>query len=189
MSMQFLHLYTRLRSLAVFRQLLKDKVLESLCNFLSCTGSEGEKVSLYSEFVSCVYSCGADSLAKHILNLVNDSENVYIRTVGVGNKPSAELVGCVNAELETLQAVAGLTPDMLKSNIGYNGFLPNFAVERVNIPAEYKLRSDNISVYGYGIYAKNACFPWTMAAASYPFFIPTKLSLPVSLTTSMNVKQ
>lgn len=158
MSMQFLHLYTRLRSLAVFRQLLNDKVLESLCNFLSCTGSEGEKVSLYSEFVSCVYSCGADSLAKHILNLVNDSENVYIRTVGVGNKPSAELVGCVNAELDTLQIIASLTPDILKKHIEYDGFLPDFTIEKVDIPTEYKLRSDNISVYGYGIYAKYRMF-------------------------------
>ncbi len=158
MSTSFLNLYTRLQSLAIFRQLLDDKVINSLCEYLSCDVSKAEKVSKYSAFVSDVYSCGADSFAKYVQSIVGDCENVYIRTVGVGRCASKELLKSVSAELDTLQAVASLTPEDLRADIGYDGFLPEFVVENVNIPAEYKHRTDNISVYGYGIYAKYHMF-------------------------------
>lgn len=158
MSNSFSDYYTSLNSLAVFRSLLNDPVVESLCAFFACGRDINEKVSRYSEFVSRVYTCGASSFAKHIQCLVNDSENVYIRTVGVGTTPSNELSACVEAELDILQSVASLTPDILKSNIEYTGYLPDFVVEKVDIPKEYKMRSDNISIYGYGIYAKYRMF-------------------------------
>ena len=151
-------LYTRLKSLAVFRCVLNDPVMQSLCAYLSYGNDDAEKVSLYSEFVSKVYSCGSASLASHVQVLVNDSENVYIKTVGNGSTVSAELKNSAVSELDILQSVADITPNELKNGISYGGFLPDFAVEKVDIPGDYFRRCDNVSVYGYGIYAKYRMF-------------------------------
>ncbi len=150
-------IYTNLLSLAVFPKLLEDSVIRSLCEFLHGEDNTEDKVSEYSNFVSKVFSCGS-SFAKHLQNLVNDDENVYIRTIGAGKRPSDSLEKAVDAELDILQGVSEITPELLKANIDYSGYLPDFDVEKVNIPEEYRYRCNNVNRFGYGIYSKYKMF-------------------------------
>ncbi len=150
-------IYTDLLSLAVFPKLLEDSVVLALCEFFCAEDDTDARVSEYANFVSKVFSCGA-SFAKHLQNLVNDDENVYMRTIGAGKTPSAALEKAVNAELDILQDISEITPELLKANIDYSGYLPDFDVEKVNIPDEYRYRCDNVNRFGYGIYSKYKMF-------------------------------
>lgn len=150
-------IYTELLSLAVFPKLLEDSVVLALCEFLCAEDDTDARVSEYANFVSKVFSCGT-SFAKHLQNLVNDDENVYMRTIGAGKTPSVALEKAVNAELDILQDISEITPELLKANIDYSGYLPDFDVEKVNIPDEYRYRCDNVNRFGYGIYSKYKMF-------------------------------
>lgn len=150
----------KLQSLTIFRELLNDEVISALCKFLEC--AEGmpiaRKVGLYSSFVSELYSKNSGKLSEYIKSIVGDNENIYICTVGKGEKPSPFLEEALSYELDTMQAVADLTPEKLKSFIGFEGFLPEFSVSKVNIKENYTHRTENIGKYGYGIYARYRMF-------------------------------
>lgn len=150
----------RLRSLAVFRELLCDPVLASLCRYLGCVENAmpAEAVAEYAAFVSMLYAAEADSLPQYIQSIVNDSENSYICRIGRGLQPSEEMERCVQEELAVLQAVADLTPEALRVGIDWAGYLPGFQTGKVDISGNYYQRCKNIGQYGYGIYARYRMF-------------------------------
>ncbi|MBR3779853.1 MAG: ATP-binding protein [Clostridia bacterium] len=153
-------LYLKLNSLCIFRALLSDSVISRIVKYLKSVENTdtAEKISLYSEFVSALYSNNKVSLARHIHTVVENSENVYVKIIGSGKSGSPTMKKCVDAELEILQAVADLTPAELQSAIDWNGFLPVFKAEKVDLANDYAKRTKNIGKYGYGIYAKNHMF-------------------------------
>ena len=153
-------LYLKLNSLCIFRALLSDSVISRIVKYLKSVENTdtAEKISLYSEFVSALYSNNKVSLARHIHTVVENSENVYVKIIGSGKSGSPTMKKCVDAELEILQAVADLTPAELQSAIDWNGFLPVFKAEEVDLANDYAKRTKNIGKYGYGIYAKNHMF-------------------------------
>ena len=153
-------LYLKLNSLCIFRALLSDSVISRLVKYLKSVENTdtAEKINLYSDFVSALYSNNKVSLARHIHTVVGNNENVYVKIIGSGKSGSPTMKKCVDAELEILQAVADLTPAELQSAIDWNGFLPVFKAEKVDLANEYAKRTKNIGKYGYGIYAKNHMF-------------------------------
>ncbi len=153
-------LYLKLNSLCIFRALLSDPVISRLIKYLNSIKSAdtGEKISFYSDFVSALYSNNKVSLARYIHTVVGNNENVYVKIIGSGKSGSPTMKKCVDAELEVLQTVADLTPAELQSAIEWNGFLPVFKVEKVDLAGDYAKRTRNIGKYGYGIFAKNHMF-------------------------------
>ena len=151
--MEMKDLMLRLQTLCVFRELLKDDVLERLCSFLDTPTN-----ATYAAFVSALYEANGGDLGRHIRFICENSENVYVRTVGTGKKVPSYIHTALVNEMQTLQAVADLTPECLRSLTGYDGFLPEFVSGGVDIAAGYMHRTENISKYGYGIYAKNRMF-------------------------------
>ena len=150
----------RLRSLSIFRALLDDPVVAALSRYLDKLGKEdvAEAVSGYAAFVSALYDTEKRTLAGYIQSIVNNDENAYIRLIGRGQEPWPEMVETVSDELETLQAVADLTPETLRVGLSWEGKLPGFAVKSVDIPTGYYERIANIGQFGYGIYAKYHMF-------------------------------
>ena len=153
-------LYLKLNSLCIFRALLSDSVISRLVKYLECieTAETPEKIGCYSDFVSAMYANNKMSLARHIHTVVSNNENVYVKILGSGKSCSPTMKKCVDAELEILQSVADLTPADLHSAIEWNGFLPVFKAEKVDLANDYAKRTRNIGKYGYGIYAKNHMF-------------------------------
>ena len=149
----------RLASLAIFRDLLQDPVLQALCQYLQARehGAEDTAVSAYAEFVSRLYAKGG-SLSRHMQSLCHNSENAYVRAMGAGQTPPAEMEACLQAELSALQAVAQLTPARLCEGLQWQGFLPGFASGGVDLREEYQARIGDIGKYGYGVYADNRMF-------------------------------
>ena len=158
MSLTTLHI--ELQSLAIFRALLSDPVVASLCEYLSSLehGSTAVSVSKYAAFVSSLYGSGNRTLAGYIQHIVNNDENAYIRMIGKGAQPWAEMDADVWQELAVLQKVADLTPDSLRQGLSWAGYLPAFAVKQLDLAVSYRERCENIGKYGYGMYAKHRMF-------------------------------
>lgn len=158
--MELLNLSTRLRALAIFRGLLSEPVIESICTYLDCMENEWPQgvISAYAELVSRLYRTDGGDLGKHILRVVRESENVYIQAIGRGEKPPAYMTQCVMSELETLQEAASLTPDRLRAGLDGIGYLPDFGNTPVDLAQDYFSRAAGIGKYGYGIYAAHHMF-------------------------------
>jgi len=147
----------RLHAVSVMRDLLEDKVIKALMNFLDLAdeANEADKVDAYTFFVSELYKTGAEDLSEYVKKIVFESENVYVKLKGKGEVPSAVLLKSLENELKTFDEVASLSAEELLS--GFN-FLPGYYTGKGNISKEYIKRLDNISKYGYGIYAKYRMF-------------------------------
>lgn len=143
----------RLSTLAIFRKLLDDTVLKSLMSYL-----EEPTASGYAGFVSELYNANGGNLGEHIRDICENNENVYVRTVGRGEKVSDFMQSALEEELASLQMAAEISAGELRAPLEYKGFLPGFASGEVNLTESYKHRVENIGKYGYGIYAKNRMF-------------------------------
>ena len=150
-------LLLRLHAVSVMRDLLEDKVIKALMNFLDLAdeASEADKVDAYTLFVSELYKTGAEDLSCYVKKIVFESENVYVKLKGKGEVPSAVLLKSLENELKTFDEVASLSAEELLSEFG---FLPRYYTGKCDISKEYIKRLDNISKYGYGIYAKYRMF-------------------------------
>ena len=160
MNTELINLNIKLQSLAIFRDLLSDEVIKALIRYLNEAKNQDtvKSASLYSDFVAKIYESGKNSLAEYINSTVLNNENVFIKKVGRGEKPAASVENCLNEELKVLQKAADLTPAALRSAIDWDGYLPEFEVEKINIAENYKNRTENIGRFGYGIYAKHHMF-------------------------------
>lgn len=147
----------RLHSIAVMRDLLEDKVIKKLLDLLDLKdeATDTEKVDTYTSFVSELYKTGTESLADYVKRIVFESENVYVKLKGKGEVPSNALKNSLTQDLKTFDEVAVLTPEALLSEYD---FLPEYYTAKCNIAKEYEKRLNNISKYGYGIYAKYRMF-------------------------------
>lgn len=151
----------RLNSLSVFRALLSDPVIHGLADYLGAAASGcsvSHAVNKYSEFVSRLYNSGTDDLGEYIRGLVNDDENCFIRCIGKGEKPSEMIRESLEADLEILQEIAGLTPEKLRVGLDWDGTLPGWRSSHTDLCRSYFHRADNIGKYGYGIYARYHMF-------------------------------
>lgn len=172
-------LQIRLHSLAIFCNLLNDPVMESLLVYLESLqiGPLSHAVSCYGQFVSRLYAAGSTTLARYVEQLAGDDENPYIRRIGRGETPAPEMVECVRAELDILQAAADLTPETLRTGLDWDGYLPVFQTELVDIAASYRHRCENIGKLGYGIYARHRMFYVGDNGQIVPVHNPDKIRL------------
>ena len=147
----------RLHSVSVMRDLLHDKVIKALMNFLDLDDevSDRDKVQAYTLFVSELYKTSEESLSRYVKKIVFESENIYVKLKGKGEVPSAVLKKSLENELKTFDEVVSLSADVLLT--GFD-FLPGYYTEECSIAKDYINRLDNISKYGYGIYAKYRMF-------------------------------
>lgn len=165
-------LQEKLDTLCIFRELLKDAVISSLRTYL-----ENPTNSAYAEFVAALYNANGGNLGEHVKELCTNSENVYVKTVGIGKAVPNYMYDTLVAELDVLQQVAELSKDTLCSSLAYNGFLPAFTTTKLRLKGIYLHRADNIGTYGYGIYAKNRMFFVDEQGGIVPVHNPDKTEL------------
>ena len=162
----------KLGTLCIFRELLNDKVLSSLCAYLDTPTS-----SAYAGFVAVLYECAGGNLGEYIKELCSNSENVYVKTVGRGDAVPKFMTSSLEAELDVLQEIAELDKDKLCCLIDYKGFLPEFTTTKLRLKDIYLHRTENIGKYGYGIYAKNRMFYVDDNGSIVPVLHPDKTEL------------
>ena len=143
----------RLETLCIFRELLKDPVIAALRSYMETPSAAG-----YASFVSQLYEANGGDIGAHVRELCENSSNVYVRTLGRGEKAPEYLYAALLSELDTLQQVTELTKEKLCAALDHTGYLPDFAGSTVNLRDEYLHRTANIGTYGFGIYAKHHMF-------------------------------
>lgn len=149
-----------LSSLAVFRSVLSDGVISALKEYISSLDDEplDSRISRYAEFVSKLYIENGGDLSAHIESVVYNSENVYVKAIGAGEKPSEVISESVSREIEVLTKIASLTPQELCEPLRWDIRLPQFESRKIALAQMYDHRVKNISKYGYGKYAANRMF-------------------------------
>ena len=162
----------KLGTLCIFRELLKDTVLSSLCAYLDNPTS-----SAYAEFVAVLYRANGGNLSEYIKELCFNSENVYVKELGLCKSVPNYMLSTLEAELDILQEVSELNKDKLCSLLNYKGFLPEFTTTTLKLKDIYLHRAENIGKYGYGIYAKNRMFYVDEQGNIVPVLHPDKTEL------------
>lgn len=166
------NLKEKLQTLCVFRELLEDTVISRLCDFLNDPTS-----SAYAEFVAALYCANGGNLGEYIKELCTNSENVYVKTIGLGKNVPKYMAAALESELDILQEVSGINKDKLCSLLEYKGFLPEFTTTHLRLKDIYLHRAENIGKYGYGIYAKNRMFYVDDQGQIVPVLYPDKTEL------------
>lgn len=168
----------RLRALTVFKKLVEDSVIKELMEFLSIVDICEDKAWLidgYTALVHELYAKGGN-LTKHVLDLVTNDENVYVKKCALGEEVSSVIYDATMAELEILSELAVFSSVELKSAIDYDGFLPDWETSDIDIKKEYIERIRNISKFGYGIYSKYHMF-YVKESKIVPVKHPDKISM------------
>ena len=185
--MKLNELNIRLHALTVFRSLMEEPVLKALLRYLECRGAEDiqQAVSAYAEFAAQLYEHGGGNLSAHIRSIVNDNENVYMRLIGEKKQPSASMQKCVEEEIATLQAIAELTEEELRAGLSWEGYLPQFDTEKIDLAKDYRERTGSIAKYGYGIYARYHMF----YISDDGHIVPVRYPDPVRLSMLVDYKR
>lgn len=171
------NLALKLKSVAVFRNLLDDVVIKALSELLdSLEHDTAEQVNKYGNFVYELYS-HTDNLSKYVLNIVTDDENVFIKKVANSQIVSDLLTECIKSELSVFGEIASLKREDFKSVIAYDGYLPAWNTTEIDFENEYFKRRDEIGRFGYGIYAK-----YYMFCIKDGTIVPVKHPDPVTLS-------
>ena len=148
----------KLRSLCIFRDILKDPVIEALCAYLDSDGETADSVSLYCEFVSRLYKTGRSDFSKYVLELMRCCDNPIVRKIGEKKSVREVLTASADYELKILTDLSSLTPKKLRSDLEYEGPLPEWTVSKIDMAEEFRTQVENISKHGYGIFAKYRAF-------------------------------
>ena len=162
----------KLNTLCIFRELLKDSVICSLCAYM-----ENPTSSAYAEFVSALYNANGGNLGEYVKELCWNSENVYVKMVGLGKDVPNYLYFALVSELDTLQEITELNKETLTASLQHKEFLPEFTTTKLRLKEIYLHRAENIDKYGYGIYAKYNMFSVDEAGNIVPVRHPDKTEL------------
>ena len=162
----------KLFALCIFRDLLEDRVLDALFSHI-----KHPSVASYAEFVSRLYAANGGNLGEYVKELCLNSENVYVKTIGVKKAVPSYMRDAVERELEVLQEVSALDKETLCAPLEYNGFLPDFTTTKLRLKDIYLHRAENIEKYGYGIYAKHKMFYVNGNGCIVPVLHPDKTEL------------
>lgn len=146
-----------LSSLTVFRGILSTKEMSSFLSFLSCTGTQRERLSLYGEFVHSLAPYG-NSFSEFLKKAVCEDENIYIVSKAKKKDIPSSVEKNLEKELSFFSALSELSAEELFADEGYGGYIPLFENEKTDFVSLYKERAENVSVLGYGIFASRAMF-------------------------------
>jgi len=145
----------RLRSLVIFRRLLKDDVFLTLSALLSAdTLSAAEQVSCYAEFTAALFAHGTN-LTDYVWTRIIEDDNVYVQKHAQALPVDDILEACAKNELAVLQHIAQLKPAELRTLIRFDGFLPDWHITKMDFASAYARHLDRIATTGCGIFARH----------------------------------
>ena len=138
----------RMHSLVVFRDLLKDPIIQRFDELLNA-GSDSDFVNACADFESSLFSKG-DNWSEYLTHAVLHSENIAVRLKAV-SKASPVIDAALARELELLDQLAAVTlEDFPFPAIQF--FTP-WKTSAVHLSESYQSRLEEVSRKGYGIYA------------------------------------
>lgn len=152
MNKKLNELAVSLSGIAVFRNVLKLATMGKLLEMLR----KGTPESV-GDFASSLYRHSAD-ISKYIAKAVTEDENSYLLRKARREEVPEVMEEAVWAELKLFEELSELTVDRIRSETGYEGYLPGWSNTHFDFSAMYKERIDNLFTQGYGIFAKYTAF-------------------------------
>lgn len=150
-------LFVRLHALVIFRKLRDDAVLSRLMALLNGEGLAAQRVDAYAAFAAALFTHTL-SLTAYVKDRVLEDDNLYARRCAQGLPIAPELEACLESELNTLTALAMLSSGELRETTGYNGYLPAWQTEDIDLVTAFHERMETLGTRGYGIYAAHRMF-------------------------------
>ncbi|HHW25711.1 MAG TPA: ATP-binding protein [Clostridiales bacterium] len=148
----------KLVTLAVFRRILRDPVINALLELLAAGRDEPDKAAAaLAEYVHLLMEAGGD-LGAHIGRLVLADENAYLRARIKGGSVPAELEQLAHRELLALEEVAAARLDELAAALGVNISFPALPSSHEGLARRYFEAMDALHTRGYGMFAEHAMF-------------------------------
>ena len=149
-----------LRTLVIFREIQEDPVMRSLENFCVALQVREGAQEAYSVFLHHLYQKGGD-LGNHLLHLVINSENFYVRQKGL--HIDTEIKKCLDWELNIFQSWSQWKPSSLILEMKIAGvkelrFFPSFHNTSHSFASRFYTRMQEIETAGYGIFSQYTMF-------------------------------
>lgn len=149
----------RLRSLVIFRELLMDPVIAGFEAVLAMADEDDGDAfaTACAEFESSLFE-STESWTDYLCNAVLQSENVCVRRKAHGEL-SPVLANSLQRELALLNELAGLTlEEILAGMENAPDFFAAWTTHPCDLPGEYARRMNEVSVKGYGMFARYHVF-------------------------------
>ena len=149
----------RLRSLVIFRELLMDPVIAGFEAVLAMADEDDGDAfaTACAEFESSLFE-STESWTDYLCNAVLQSENVCVRRKAHGEL-SPVLADSLQRELALLNELAGLTlEEILAGMENAPDFFAAWTTHPCDLPGEYVRRMNEVSVKGYGMFARYHVF-------------------------------
>ena len=149
----------RLRSLVIFRELLMDPVIAGFEVVLAMADEDDGDAfaTACAEFESSLFE-STESWTDYLCNAVLQSENVCVRRKAHGEL-SPVLADSLQRELALLNELAGLTlEEILAGMENAPDFFAAWTTHPCDLPGEYARRMNEVSVKGYGMFARYHVF-------------------------------
>ena len=149
----------RLRSLVIFRELLMDPVIAGFEAVLAMADEDDGDAfaTVCAEFESSLFE-STESWTDYLCNAVLQSENVCVCRKAHGEL-SPVLADSLQRELALLNELAGLTlEEILAGMENAPDFFAAWTTHPCDLPGEYARRMNEVSVKGYGMFARYHVF-------------------------------
>ena len=149
----------RLRSLVIFRELLMDPAIAGFEAVLAMADEDDGDAfaTACAEFESSLFE-STESWTDYLCNAVLQSENVCVRRKAHGEL-SPVLADSLQRELALLNELAGLTlEEILAGMENAPDFFAAWTTHPCDLPGEYARRMNEVSVKGYGMFARYHVF-------------------------------
>ena len=162
----------KVKSFVVFNNVLEDDVMKAFLNMIDIKEkSDIKKVEEYSNFTRKLFE-KSENFSDYIWKLIIFNENIYVHKLASKEIISNMLAQCVKHELQTLQDIATITSQDIRSEIEYNGFIAEWSINtEYDFNKMYEERMEKLFTVGYGIYSNNIMFTYDngkVAPVKYP---------------------
>lgn len=149
----------RLKTLAIFRNLLDTEVVSNLIKFINSVekGSLDEQVSAYGAFCKTIYENGGN-LTDIITGLCLDDENLYLTGIMHKKEISQNIKNAFPEEIKTIAALGALTSEDLRSCMDFDGYLPIWENKEFDLAKKYEEMTSALDTKGHGIFSKYRAF-------------------------------
>lgn len=154
-----------MRSLCLFREILKDPVVAQLAQTVEVFEKAEEKGSFtdkailadlidsYSSLSEKILMYGGN-LSSHIRIAMTDCRNPIIEKYAEGASLSGNEEKSLKAELEIIQQLSSADSQLFLSAISYDRYLPSWETDNICISDYYYDFLNNISTRGFGIFSR-----------------------------------
>lgn len=146
-----------LKSLVIFRNLLKDEPIVKLNRLLEADpADEACAVDAYCDFAAALLA-RKDCFASYLAAFITEDENLYLRSVLTAN-PRPLLEDILKRELTFLSELSAFDGSELRDQLSCGYALPRWDATPLDLAELYHRHIDRIPVNGFGIYAKHHVF-------------------------------